>query len=116
MRRLIVIALLCGACDLEERDDFLIGRECEPEVSESCDPGQRCLPHLYDGLRPDDFRCRDRASFDPLGDGKEPPLAYCNETYPCPGDLECRPDRVRMDAGLRHTICQRPGAPFGPPP
>lgn len=122
MRRLLLVGLisLCG-CGLEERDDFLIGRACDPEQSSACDPGQRCLPHqVADGLF-QDFRCRDVASFERV-DGLEPPLAYCDEagTYVCPGSMVCRPDRIRSspDGGfsVRRLVCQSPDSPFGPPP
>lgn len=118
--RLLVAGLVLSACSLEERDDFLIGRSCDPDQSNACDPGQRCLPHLMEGDLPQDFRCRDAASFERV-DGVEPPLAYCDEegTYVCPGSMVCRPDRIRSSPdgfAVRRLVCQSPDSPFGPPP
>ena len=98
------------ACGIEERSDFLIGRQCDPS-NNLCDPGQACLPH---DPRMSDFRCRDRASFDPIN-GQEPPLAYCNAEIACPGDLVCNADRIRTDAGRRPLVCKRPDDVFAPP-
>jgi hypothetical protein len=112
----VALGLALGGCALEERADLLIGRSCDPAVASSCDPGQRCLPHRWE-VDPDDFRCRDRASFDPVG-GAEAPLAYCDPAagYDCPGDLVCNADRVRpRDGGLRRDVCQRADGGFAPP-
>ncbi len=117
----IVIAALGFAsvfsgCRLDERDDFLIGRICSRVGTNSCDEGQSCLPHSYLNGRPDEYRCRDRQSFEPIG-GVEPPLAYCNpaEMFFCPDGLECLPDRIRLDGGARRLVCKRPGDQFSPP-
>lgn len=113
-------ALTLLACDIEERDDFLVGRVCDPDLSSACDPGQRCLPHMFEDDRLFDFRCRDVASFERV-DGIEPPLAYCDSegSLVCPGSMVCRPDRIRSspDGGfsVRRLVCQSPDSPFGPP-
>ena len=109
MRRWLLLLWL-AACGIEERPDFLIGRQCDPEA-EICDPGQGCLPHKPDLT---DYRCRDRASFEPIN-GQEPPLAYCNVDIPCPGDLVCNADRIRADGGRRPLVCKRPDDVFAPP-
>jgi len=116
MAPMLLIALT--ACELEERADYLIGRACEPKIEGSCDPGQACLPHEYTERGPDDFRCRDAASFEPLSDGREPPLAYCDEDEEmlCPQPLVCNADRIRAgDIGIRRMVCQKADSPFGPP-
>ncbi len=106
--------LVLVGCGLEEREDFLVGRQCPPPPSNSCDPGQSCLPHRWTS-QPDDFRCRDRSSFLPIGD-REAPLAYCDDQlYRCPGDLVCNADRVRVDASVRLRVCRRPDDIFAPP-
>jgi hypothetical protein len=113
---MLLIALLLSSCSLGERSDFLIGRQCKPKSTQDfCDEGQACLPHKLDEEgRPDDFRCRDAASFE-LHEGEEPPLAYCDATYLCPPGVECRPDRVRENVGARPTVCKVPGDIFSPP-
>ena len=113
----LIAAMAVAGCDLEERADYLIGRVCDPIASSSCEGEQVCLPHRFEGNAPADFRCRDAASFDPV-EGKEPPLAYCDEEddLRCPGDLVCRADRLRAsDGGYRRRVCQKPEDPFGPP-
>jgi hypothetical protein len=112
MMRWVFIALAFAACGLEERSDFLIGRQCDRN-GEDCDPGQECLPHQSDPSL-QDFRCRDRASFEPI-EGQDPPLAYCNADITCPGDLVCNADRIRVDGGLRPLVCKRPDDVFAPP-
>ncbi len=113
---LVVSASMLWGCGLKERDDYLIGRECDPTAAQPCDPEQVCLPHDYSVGAPDRFRCRDEASFTASA-GQEPPLAYCDEAlgYLCPGDLVCNADRIRLDAGYRLTVCQRADATFAPP-
>jgi hypothetical protein len=107
---------LVAACALQERADYLIGRECSRGDSKTCDQGEVCLPHsiVHDVLG--DYRCRSRASFDPI-DGREAPLAYCDPSMMlnCPGDLVCNADRVREDATTRHLVCTRSDSPFSPP-
>ncbi len=114
---LLSICLALASCDLADRGDFLVGRECEPALTTTCDPGQACLPHEWLTV-PRDFRCRDAASFDPI-EGIDPPLAHCNQSmgFVCPGDLVCRADRVRArDSGaLRRRVCQHSEDAFGPP-
>lgn len=112
---LLTLASAFG-CDLAERSDFLVGRLCDPRRAESCDLGQACLPHALQENRFDEFRCRDRVSFEPIG-GREAPLAYCQPElgYLCPGDLVCNADRIRSDAGRRALVCKLPDDVFGPP-
>lgn len=106
---------LLPACALEERSDYLVGRQCRPTGTEAtCDPDQACLPHRWTDRGPENFRCRDRASFEPIG-GEEPPLAYCSDEYPCPPDTECRPDRIRQDINVRPYVCKLEGDVFSPP-
>lgn len=108
------VALLLVACAVEERSDYLVGRTCLPDIQGSCDPGQACLPHAYEGGEPADFRCRDEASFEKV-QGSDPPLAYCDEEegFACPGRTVCRADRVRdRDGGIRRTVCQLEANPF----
>ena len=111
----LVWASLWGAaagCGVEERDDFLIGRRCIREIAEDCDPGQLCLPHVWRGRQSfSDFRCRDEASFM----NPDAPLAYCNEDNPCPGELVCNVDRVRIDASVRPRVCKSRDDLFAPP-
>jgi hypothetical protein len=122
LRRGLVLFLLgtSAACSIKERDDFLIGRTCFPEDATTCDDGQRCLPHAYVEDELDDFRCRGPASFE-LINGREPPLAYCDEArgFECPGELVCNADRLRESAGdepaERNRVCQKPDNPFAPP-
>ncbi len=108
------LVLFFAACTLDQRGDFLVGRECDDD--ESCDQGQRCLPHDFVNDRYDDFRCRDRASFEPTP-SYAPPLAFCDEeeSYFCPGDLECNAERVRLDSSTRRRVCKLPGDTFSPP-
>ena len=119
MRALAVsLLLVLAGCELEERADYLVGRECDRAIEESCDPAQRCLPHRYVGGSPTDFRCRDAASFERLSDGREPPLAFCavDDGLECPAPLVCNADRVRTgDVGIRRMVCQKADNPFGPP-
>jgi len=112
---LVALAALSG-CGLSERADFLVGRQCDPTAATPCDEAQSCLPHRYADGELDEFRCRDRASFEPRG-GQEAPLAYCDEAegYLCPGDLVCNADRIRLDAGFRPRVCKPDGDPFAPP-
>lgn len=114
----LLLAAVAGApaCSLEERSDFLVGRACSPERRESCDEAEACLPHALVGGRMEDFRCRDRASFEPVG-GREPPLAYCDERLgvACPADLVCNADRVRLDVSERPLVCKFPDDVFSPP-
>jgi hypothetical protein len=105
------VLLFAASCGIQERDDFLIGRQCDPS-NNICDPEQFCLPHEDDPIG--DFRCRDRESFEPIN-GQEPPLAYCNAEIPCPGDLVCNADRIRVDGGRRPLVCKRPDDVFAPP-
>jgi hypothetical protein len=116
--RVLSLALLIAlsACSLEERTDFLIGRTCDPNAPSSCDPGEACLPHAIDIHGFEDFRCRDRASFQPIND-QDPPLAYCdNAKYQCPPGTVCNADRIRnLDGGLRPLVCQLPNGTLGPP-
>lgn len=110
----IVLATGLAGCGLQERADLLVGRECDPNLPDACDPVQVCLPHGWIS-GPTDFLCRDSASFDAVG-GVEPPLAYCNDEYICPTDIDCAADRVRQRPdGIRRRVCQRPGSPFAPP-
>lgn len=104
-------------CGLAERDDFMVGRRCEPESAEACDDEQQCLPHAYTGGRPTDFRCRDVDSFQIAPNGQEPPLAFCapEDGLICPGNLICNAGRIRMDSGARRRICKLPDSRFGPP-
>ena len=118
MNRAVLLLLLLG-CGLEERGDFLVGRECKPELERSCEDEQTCLPHAWSSV-PADFRCRDLQSFEQV-EGRDPPLAYCDPAgtpaYRCPPGAVCAPDRVRaLDGGVRRTVCMPPGSPFGPPP
>lgn len=119
MRRAAVLAVVVlAACGLEERDDFLIGRQCDLAADQPCDEGQVCLPHAYTEGRLTEPRCRDRASFEPIA-GRPAPLAYCDEAqgYVCPAGLVCNADRIRLDAGYRAKVCKRPRPedPFAPP-
>ena len=109
----VIASIACSllACGLEERADFLIGRQCDQNGDE-CDEGQACLPHRIEPYS--DFRCRDRASFEPI-DGREPPLAYCNADIPCPGDLVCNADRIRVGGEDRPLVCKRSDDVFAPP-
>ena len=110
------LALLLGACALQERSDYLVGRPCDRGVADSCDPGQVCLPHAVTRGAYTAYRCRSAASFEPI-DGQEAPLAYCSQEDDlwCPDGLECNADRIREDAGYRLSVCKRPGDPFAPP-
>ncbi len=113
---LLAICLALSSCGFSDRGDFLVGRECDPAIEQTCDAGQACLPHEW-GAVARDFRCRDAASFEPV-QGVEPPLAYCDDemAFVCPVGLVCRADRVReRDGGLRRTVCQKPADAFGPP-
>ena len=115
MKRALLLLLLCS-CGPEERSDFLIGRLCDEKRVETCDEGQRCLPHALENGLPEDWRCRDRASFEPRGN-EEPPLAYCDpaRNITCPGDLVCNADRIRVEVGARPLVCKRPDDVFAPP-
>lgn len=119
-RTLFVFAIVSSsttlpACALEERTDFLVGRACEQTTVTGCDPGQSCLPHALDREGYTDYRCRDRASFEPIG-GREAPLAYCDDDkWRCPGNLVCNADRVRVDATTRRRVCKRADDIFSPP-
>lgn len=117
MRRLLLIVLLATAgCGLQEHPDFLIGRQCVPDNPMPCDEGQRCLPHEVRGTRFDDFRCRDRRSFESLAGGALPPLAFCDDVrYVCPDGLVCAPDRIRIDGGPRPNVCKAADDVFIPP-
>ncbi len=108
--------LLIAGCGLQERADFLIGRQCGAGNAEACDEGQACLPHQLEP-RIGDFRCRDEDSFDPQRFGQEPPRAFCDEArgFICPGDLVCNADRIRADGGPRPLVCKRPDDVFSPP-
>ena len=88
-----LLALLAVGCGLEERDDFLVGRECQPQAETPCDDRQACLPHLIERGVLKEFRCRDVASFEPI-EGRPAPLAFCAEAKDllCPGDLVCNAD------------------------
>lgn len=117
---LLMIALLStGGCELDERTDFLLGRECDRERLDTCDPGDACLPHVWLADGPRDFRCRSEASFAAGAGEGEPPLAYCSaeRQLTCPGSTVCRADRVRPlpDGGIRREVCQDADSPFGPP-
>ena len=118
MRALVPVAfgLLLVSCGLRESDDFLIGRRCEVMDSMPCDQGQLCLPHAVSADRLVDFRCRDRASFERIGN-QEAPLAHCDESMGlvCPPDLICSADRIRLDAGLRWLVCKMKDDVFQPP-
>lgn len=109
-----VLVLAGASCTLDQRGDYLVGRECADD--ESCDQGQSCLPHRWVSGRPDNLRCRDRASFEPTPT-YAPPLAFCDESlgFICPGDLECNAERVRLDADTRRRVCKLPGDTFSPP-
>lgn len=98
-------------CGVDERADFLIGRQCIRGESGTCDPGQACLPHGRRGLSLIDYRCRDEASFLV----PNAPLAYCGPDDPCPGDLVCNADRVRLDASVRPLVCKPIDDLFAPP-
>ncbi|MEM7675343.1 MAG: hypothetical protein AAF449_04990 [Myxococcota bacterium] len=108
-----VAAVLIGACGVEERADFLIGRLCTPSEDNSCDPGQACLPHAWDGIDQfSDFRCRDEASLL----RPDAPIAYCNdEEHLCTGLLVCNADRVRLDVSIRPRVCKPEDDIFAPP-
>ncbi len=114
---MLAAGLLLGACELDERTDFLLGRECDEARLDTCDPGDACLPHQWLSDGPREFRCRSEASFSPLTGGGEPPLAYCSRDHACPGTTVCRADRVRPipDGGIRREVCQDADSPFGPP-
>ena len=110
----LVMVTLVGSvagCGVDERADFLIGRECIRGDPETCDPGQACLPHTQRGESLIDYRCRDEASF--LVPGA--PIAYCSDNDPCPGDLVCNADRVRIDASVRALVCKPIDDLFSPP-
>lgn len=117
MRRLLWIAgLLMSGCALEERPDFLIGRVCSMDDPQSCDSGQKCLPHEASGTELQEFRCRDKASFEPI-EGRDAPLAFCDESkgITCPEGLVCNADRIRLDATVRRLVCKFPDDVFAPP-
>lgn len=115
MKHLWLLLLAWTACSLDERSDYLIGRQCRPDDPEqSCDPLQACLPHRQSDRGLENFRCRDKASFEPIA-GEEPPLAYCNDQHLCPPGVECRPDRLRVDIMIRPLVCKLPGDVFSPP-
>jgi hypothetical protein len=110
-----VLLAAIGACSLEERADFLIGRTCDPSAPSSCDAGEVCLPHAIVNHAFGDFRCRDRASFLPINN-QDPPLAYCDGQFVCPQGTVCNADRIRsLDGGLRPLVCQLPNQALGPP-
>ena len=113
----LTLAMGVAACELDERPDFLLGRECDPEFTDTCEAGEVCLPHAWLSSGPRDFYCRSELSV--VGDGQaEPPLAYCDaEQYLCPGTTVCRADRVRPlpEGGIRREVCQSATSPFGPP-
>ena len=118
--RVVGCLFLSGAqfgCELSEREDFLVGRSCEPDEVLSCDEGQVCLPHRLNGQMPLDFRCRDASSFLPTANGREPPIAYCieSEGILCPEGIECGASRIRVDLGIRSSVCRPPDDTFGPP-
>jgi len=109
---MMVIMGLAGACGVQERADFLVGRLCTPGAPDNCDPGQYCLPHAWDGNDAfSDYRCRDEASFSV----PDAPIAFCNDEDKCPGQLVCNADRVRADASVRPLICKPEDDIFGPP-
>lgn len=111
---LLLVALGAG-CGLQERSDYLVGRQCDPDVAADCDDRQVCLPHAIRNELLVRFRCRDAASFGSLA-GQEPPLAYCDEQrYFCPEGLVCNADRIRVDAGQRPKVCKRLDDAFAPP-
>lgn len=111
----ILLGLLLTGCGLSERDDFLVGRSCDPGAEMDCDEGQVCLPHGWLSARPTEFRCRDAASFSAPD---EAPTAYCDEAlgFACPEGVECRPGRIREDSGPRRPECVSTDFPFGPFP
>ncbi len=116
-RGLLLAWVAMVGCGLQERSDYLIGRQCDPETPADCDEGQVCLPHQIADrtLMLVRFRCRDAASFESLA-GQEPPLAYCDdEQYVCPAGLVCNADRIRVDGGLRPRVCKQPDDAFAPP-
>ncbi len=107
----VVLGALAG-CGVDERADFLIGRQCVPSDPATCDPEQACLPHVWrGGERFSDYRCRDEASFLV----PDAPLAYCGPSDPCPGRLVCNADRVRIDASTRPLVCKTDDDLFAPP-
>ena len=107
----LALLLTVGACGVDERSDFLIGRQCLRNDVSPCDSGQVCLPHAWLDGTLSDYRCRDEASFfDP-----DAPIAYCSDDDPCPGALVCNADRVRIDASVRPRICKTEDDPFAPP-
>ena len=111
----VALGLALGSCSLQERGDFLLGRDCEEDRDCDLEKDERCLPHAYVNDRYEDLRCRNRDSFERTGN-REPPIAYCDESkYFCPGDLECNADRVRNDASARRRVCKLPGDIFSPP-
>ena len=112
--RIMVLAALGSAlgCGIDERSDFLIGRQCVRGDPRSCDPGQVCLAHSWRGGQTfTDYRCRDEASFLV----PDAPIAYCSDAEPCPGDLVCNADRVRIDTSVRPLVCKTADDPFAPP-
>jgi hypothetical protein len=113
-RAALAILISIAACGLQERPDFLLGRECDMGDPKGCDPGESCLPHAIIAGRFSDYRCRDRASFDKI-EGREPPLAFCDGMAKCPGELVCNADRVREDSTVRPLVCTTPNSMFAPP-
>ena len=118
MRNAWWMLVVAAACGLTERDDFLIGRQCSRTAEQPCDPMQVCLPHeVSSSGQFDAFRCRDRASFLPLPDGREAPVAFCDsdQGVVCPVGLVCNADRVRLDVGIRRLVCTEVDNPLAPP-
>lgn len=110
----MAVALVVGtvACGVEERRDFLIGRQCDRNTPEDCDPDQTCVPHEWRGGETfTDFRCRDEASIL----APNAPLAYCAPDTRCPGSLVCNADRVRRETSVRPLVCKRRDDLFAPP-
>jgi len=106
----LALLQLTGACGLQQREDFLLGRPCAPE-RDDCGEGARCLPHEVDAEIPryEAYFCRDEASFDP-NLGVDLPRAFCDPErgIDCPGRSECVPDRFREDVGARPRVCRAP--------
>jgi len=109
-----LFSLSCGG--LDGTDDLLLWRPCEGTELETCDFGQKCLPHSWENGQAGNFRCRNLDSIRPGQEGERPP-AYCDDDiYLCPSPAVCTKERVSDPVRFRARICTLPAAKSGDAP